>query len=1426
LADTDVAPLTANTTGLSGTVKVFSFESDHFGESHIDGFSGYIGEGSLTDATGVAAYTYEGNERGIDRRLFVAEGGGAGGDRVDIFGASDIRKLRLRREVFGPGESEPFGFGPAGAYVAVDPGNRNPEGKCAPVAEQACTAGHFLVYDAAHDAVDEFDASGEFLDQLPSSGLSDAKPTAIAIDRSGDTNDGTVYATSGADAASKLLAFGPLTAPSRLPADDLSHVLPTARAVATDSHGDVYVVTGAVIHVFSPQGVEIAVGPSGKGIDDPNNARDIAVDSTGKLYVLDEGAEAKLTYYTPSAYPPLGGTTYSRHEPPIDTLADFGSEPVNLEAVAINPANDHVFLTAAFQTHELDSAAPGHESKLLDPCFACGLNLGFRDSIAVDGATGDVYVANGGGSPLISVINPQGDEVLSRITGAGSPRGPFEFSPHIAADQSNGHLVEFQPGEVAREYDAAGGFVAEFGSFSPLTTSDYRVAVDNACALREPPLAASSAACRQFDPANGTIYFAYDDPAPETFDLTAFGPLSYGEPPVTVTGVAGGFGGGVTLNGTANPDNFALTECAFQYLGNTAYEQNLQAERPAFEGAEEIPCSESLAQIGQGREPVAVHADVAALSEPLGTYRFRLVTANKYGPSQGQARLFGPPTVGGEQAFPIGYTEATLRADIDPVGLPTSYRVGYLTQQAYEEQGGFDGPATRQTQPVVLSADAPAGEVEATLTGLVEGTAYRFRFVAENTDQTVSGPGGGFDTLQRRSAESCPNPEYRTGLSANLPDCRAYELVTPAQTNGLSPHVEGMLLQNGSGVAGFNEWMVPPRGPGAGDSLSYFTDGTLPGFDGNGSLDAYVTRREEGAHPAGGWTTSLYSPTYRQAVPDFNHAAFQLGVAADQNYSFWSIDPAEVFPETLAPGTYLRTPEGFEPVGRGSVGVDPDAIPEYISPDGAHVVFSSASSLEEGAPAGRRTVYERAAGSDAADVVSVPPPGASTTVKTEFETHDALYSGTSEDGSTIVFSVDGTLYAHREGHTFTVAAAPNTYAGVSADGDRVFYASTVYPEPRATVPAELASCDIGAGSCAGPGAQPPNPIGPVGTKGVFVNVSPDGSHVFFESEEALGAEDANENGEVAQAGTHNLYAWDAGSGNARFVADLAPEDFELDGFVGSGTSMSLRLWVSSITPGQHLGRAQSPTRAIPDGRTFLFQSHARLTAFDNEGVGEIYRYAPGAPAGQRLLCVSCNPTGSPPSGLALLQDTRTDSGVTAETMIPNVTDDGQRVFFESPDRLLPEDANDSVDVYEWEADGSGGCRVPRGCLSLISSGQGEVDSHIYSMSADGRDVFFTTQERLVSTDIAGSPSIYDAREGGGISEPTAATPCQGDACQGVGSEGPALPTPATTGAGGGNAEPRPPCPRGRHRVKGRCVKKHRKHRHHHHGKHGNGRRTR
>jgi len=1256
------------------------------------------------------------------------------------------------------------------------------------------------------------------------SGLTGGVHTASVTTENEGSGPGQLYVGVGAGPGAKLLAFRPLVTPTRPLLPELSHVMEHlgVRAVATDSYGDVYVSDQTTIHVFSPQGVELT------SFADANKVNDLALDSEGNVYVREGIAidkSSQLTYYTPSEYPPTAATEYTRHEPVLLSPAAAG------EAIAINPANDHLFVGTALggssnkSILEFGSAKEGSPGPLIvAPFFHYGSSG--APGIDVYGANGNLYAADSGANAPIVVMTAS--EPVGEIT-SDSCLAVELLNPSIAVDQSNGHVLEFIPGQTgnsAREFDASGACVAEFGTFSS-GGGRVDIAVDNACATHrnelgepEPLTETTTPTCEEFDPSNGTAYVAYDgnDNAEQPYDVSAFGPLSYGEAPNALTGLANALtGAAATLNGTVDPRGFELEECRFEYLAEDDYQQNLDDSDPAFEGATSVDCAESPEAIGNGTEPVSVHADISGLSA-AERYRFRLLAGSQFGGSEGQVGLFGPPLLSTNSPLPILYSEATVRGAIDPSGLATKYHVEYGTSAAYGQS----------TALLALAPGDGAVAVKIPLTGLAAGTEYHFRLVAENEAEEVKGPDQILTTLGRRSAAVCANTEYRTGLSANLPDCRAYELVTPADTHGAPVHAIG----GPSGGKLFNNWLVKARGEGAGESVGYFS-GTLPGFDGTGENDGYRGQRSAGAHPAQGWTTEFYGPSYAQLGG--GTGVNQEGIGADQRFWLWSISPSKVFENTLARGHYLRTPIGvanpecndestvqlqseFELVGCGSLGVDPDAESRFISAAG-HVVFFSKEHLEADAPPSPvQAVYDRAVGTASAEVVSVPPAGASLATQEEFEETDPKYVGASEDGSAILFSVGPTLYLHRAGQSTAVAEAPYAFAGVSEDGTRVLYIdATVALDPP---PATIFACDVQAGPCLG---AAPSGRTQIAANSIPVNVSPGGSSVYFSSEEALTSpSEENDNGEHAEAGERNLYAWD-GSGTV-FIAILTAADF--DSFGGEELEDMLR-WPAAIGTGEYIGRANSPTRSTPDGGAFVFQSHAQLTDFDNEGKTVIYRFAPAAPAGEQLTCVSCDPTGAPPGGEALLQvfGGRAGGNTQTTTLIPNVTDDGETVFFQSPDRLLPEDANQAYDVYEWKANGAGEgaeeCKRSAGCLALISSGQGEQPSLLYGMSADGHDVFFTTNEKLVGADVPSSDSIYDARVQGGIPDPPLKAPCQGDACQGQGTGAPAiLGSPASAGnLPDGNAvePPSARCPKGKQKVrregKTRCVSQRHKPKH-------------
>jgi len=1325
----------------------------------LNGFDGHLT--GFAKATGVASYTYPGTENFHKRRYLSVADPESG--QVEVF----FGGFSTSSGAFLPGTLE------AGATID---GSKTPDGELGLALTGAYlgadeATGHIFAYDSANKVVNEFEATGSYFASIPEprqspSPLDDAEPTAIAVDRSGGANDGDVYVSAGASTGAKLLAFGPLVEPGRADLPTLSHEFTKACGTAVDSEGDLYVAGTTKIAIYDRTGKELA------SFEDPEHPCALAVDSEGNLYAREEGSllttgDESVRLYEPSSYPFSGAPAYG----PPKTIEKKEDHLFPL-APAVNPANDHLFISheEGHGVREYGSAKDG--SPLLKAGF-CGVG-GNTFGVGVYGGNGNVYVVSEA-DHAIDVCNAAGTKVLSVIDGSSNPEGPFSALGRIqiAVDQSNGHVLvgEMGPRGAVEEYEASGAFVAGFGSFTKTGALEARgdISIDNAGGANR-----------------GDLYVAYDDPA-NSSDLTALGPLSYGEPPVAVTRVASGVTEtSASLNGSVDPNEAELEECAFEWgeVGHPYEPKELCAETPT--------------QIGDGGDPVPVHLVVSGLEPETKHYRFRLLAKNKYGEDTGEEGRFGPPILTEKEAQPILYKEATLRGAIDPFGLATEYHFEYLTETEYLANGEtFAGAHATPIHTLPASNTGPA-DVEAFLTGLAEGTTYRFRVVAANEAAPVEGSAQELTTQERPPRTECKNETLRLeNNSLNLPDCRAYELVTPADTPG-APHAEEGSV--------FNDWLVTPSGPLTGDSLAFaLAFATLPGSEGNGLREGFRATRDAEA----GWSSVSFGPSPAQiGDPSSNGEPANLGTAADQLYSFWTMgQPGTPAPGALAYGKYLRTPLGFEVLGRGSIGEELAAEPDYLSAGGTHVIFSSKGRLEpESAPEGTTAIYDRAAGSSSAQVVSLKPDGSPFSAS-----EGAVYEGATENGSSIIFRVAGSLYLHRDGgQTVKVADFPASFAGVSADSERVFYTDEQDPQKAA----DLRVCELDAGPCPGSSAL-------IATDAKFVNVSADGSRAYFTSEEEIGGEGV--------LGAHNLYVWS--NSGTKFVAVLDPRDFPQGGVVPfPGTApleeVSLDAWTAWCVgrSSASRGRATCPSRTTPDGRFLVFQSHADLTPpYESDGHSEVYRYDA---LGGSLLCVSCDPSGVPASAEADLQAFPWEGGpdkgaVQSTTLIPGVSEDGGEVFFQTAAALLPEDANSVLDVYEWRAQGSGNCVRAMGCLALISSWQGDNPSAIYSMTPDGHDVFFSTLEKLVDSDIAGSPSIYDARVDGGFPQPVEAEPCHGDACQGAGTPSPAQPVVRSDVPNSGNVEepgePLGRCPKGKRKVrkagKSRCVKQHHHKRH-------------
>ncbi|MGN6256699.1 MAG: NHL repeat-containing protein [Solirubrobacterales bacterium] len=958
-------------------------------------------------------------------------------------------------------------------------------------------------------------------------------------------------------------------------------------------------------------------------------------------------------------------------------------------------------------------------------------SFAFPSGIAVDESTGNVFVADGGSENAVKIFGAEG-EAPTGIANARIEGFAFNFEPSgvavdnspvspsrgalYVADVAHNAVKKFKLNGATEEYelseelssspsfseplgvavDTKGNvYVADFGSRSILIfnpTGAQIGQIETGGFLENPSDVAVDSAgdifVQKYQPFSGEVV---------KYKANASGEVEPGTPPVQV--VSSG-ASGVAVDPT--------TETLFIVLGKHIEQFN----------ALTLAKGESFGEGSLGAsEKIAVNAETGRI---YVTDRERLNVA-----------VFGPPpppcvpSVISESARAT-YTEAEFEAELEPCNDEIRYFIEYGPTEAYGQRTiTYTRPAAYQ--PIKVTGDA---------FGLTPGSLYHYRVVVENSIATDAGPDRSFQTLVRREP--------------GLPDHRAYELVSPPDTNGT---FLGMLSDDDV----FETNPVTPDG----ESVIYSSVGLIPGMEGNGLADEYLSTRF-----STGWRARTIEPSGTQA-----RYPTEGGTSADHGFTFWTARGGTLNPSTETPYHYVRLPNGeFELVGEGDLGSDPQAMGRWITPGGGHIVFSTqpgiAVKLEENAPEdGVAAVYDRSLGGPT-QLVSILPDGSTPSTNAE-------YIRASVDGTAVVFAVglvgaQKTYVRLNNQKTLEIPDENVTFEGISQSGSRVFYL------------AEQASPWEGNIYVFEPATETRKAIGS-GDQSIVLNVSADGSHVFFESPLQL---DAGK----GEAGQPNLYVWDGSS--VHFIATISPSDIE-------GGIVSLMNWYLAMGPIQTsgIGRGNVPSRSTPDGDVFAFQSRGVVGyPFNSDGHSEIYLYNG---ADEALTCVSCPP--GPATGEAELQSTPATvrgAPTNASTTVLNLTNDGSTLFFTSDDGLVPEDTDGFKDVYEWRA----------GTLSLVSSGRSSGDDFLIGTTPSGKDVIFKTNDQLVPQDeTGGSGSIYDARVDGGFPVSLIPPACSEGSCQGTGTEQPQGLIPGSAAL--------------QHAPKRHHKKRHRHKRHHKHRSH-------
>jgi hypothetical protein len=906
---------------------------------------------------------------------------------------------------------------------------------------------------------------------------------------------------------------------------------------------------------------------------------------------------------------------------------------------------------------------------------------------------------------------------------------------------------------------------------------------------------------------------------------------------------------GATLNATVNPEGGEETTFHFEY----------GTEAGVY--PEETP--EEALGTGEGFEDIAAAKAIEGLA-PRTTYHFRVVATNKEGktaagPDQSFETL-PPVSVDSSSASHITATSATLEAELNPHGLPTTYRFEYDTVP-YTEGESPHGTAT----PL---GSAGEGEVDvlrsAQVQGLEAGTVYHFRVVAENELGTTEGPNRTFAT--------------QSALASALPDNRGWEQVSPLDKHGIPLETikrEGGLIQAAAD----------------GHAITYFAKGAIVS-EPAGDRSA-VNSQVLSARTASGWSTADITTPHQAPAGVYpgKDSEYKLFSA---DLSLGAVEPigaTPLSPQATEPTPYLRLPGGgYEPL------VNPSNVPEgthfggkelgpeefergvnfvTATPDFSHILLKSPTSLVEGfETGGGQGIYEWSEGALAP--VSFVPSGAaalcggaapacesagdSRVGNGNFQVRNAI----SADGSRIFFSTGPELYLRDipRGETLRLdAAAPGVeepsaagaiFQFASTDGSRVFFTDaqrlTEDSTARPSKP-DLYLCEVregGAGQleCALTDLTPDHtPNESANVLGAAIGGADDGSSVYFVANGALTGEpgpagETAVHGDCGEAASDscNLYRYDIATESIQLLAVLSGADFPD--------------WTAS-SEGLQLGELTA--RVSPNGRYLAFMSERQLTGYDNRDAKsgardeEVFLYDAGGEGGAgRLLCASCNPTGARPAGrqgppnvpYALVDGAPNWQNRWYAANVPGWTNvDNQhalyqsrylsnsgRLFFNSSDALVPTDTNGSEDVYQYEPPQGPGqpasntcaesaptfSSASEGCVSLISSGESAEESAFMDASESGDDVFFLSAAKLGPRDTDTALDLYDARVEGGEAAPAKPVECAGDACQRPVAP-PNDPTPGSlTFQGAGNLLQ---CPRGKVKRSGSCVKQKAKKKH-------------
>jgi hypothetical protein len=703
---------------------------------------------------------------------------------------------------------------------------------------------------------------------------------------------------------------------------------------------------------------------------------------------------------------------------------------------------------------------------------------------------------------------------------------------------------------------------------------------------------------------------------------------------------------------------------------------------------------------------------------------------------------------------------------------------------------------------------------------------------------------GACPTNQAVIDESNENPTTHEPYSKGLPECRAYEMVSPLEKQGLPTFSGGL--------------PVAPNG----NAVEYRAEGDFAepqGFDFEalGSENQYLARRS-----AGGWLTEASLPPAPSVEnkPEIDHEiglGSEASCGATHDGAFACMSRGENGQWSPLAGPYVRdhlSPGENEIFGAGFFQHHGPfkGSSEHLSTIVFQLAFANRAMqlLPNDTGRGEAGIYEingLGGGKPKLSLVNLDNEGKEleeegpenpAVMGTAYNTggrHESAYHAISASGERIFFGAtpaggkptvfarvrctrdepkhehcfEGEGSARRacieanpceEGReTITISesecnkactneeAAPAFFQGASADGSRVFF----------TTEQELLPADKNTGNDLyeynfEPKEGQPHltllsrestPEEAADVQGV-VRTSSDGSHVYFVATGVLATETTGL--EHAEKLADNLYGVETETGKVKFVAQLPSED--------------TGLWDLSFQ-----AFPENYAQTTPDGNYLAFSTHAHLVSNDTcKTTRESYRYefegghliwlSHGAP-GFTSYCEQAHGVAEEGKPAVITAQPLETLGARASIDDYNraISESGEDIIFTTHEALQAEDVNKAEDVYLWHCS-TRPC-TGEGEVHLISDGQnpegivspgGLLGGGAPTISASGNDIFFLTKASLVSQDKDELYDVYDARKEGGFPRETPPPSCSGDGCQRPASLLPEFAAPASSIFTGGH----------------------------------------